>query len=137
VRNTGIPAQDVDAIAVRKNLGVIGLSLDRWRRPMGRLEFTLFHEIGHCVDYAFRPGGLVPSGATAVDFPGMETNRCGAGSMMVRRAAEAYARYMLRPHRIFHTQPGAMSAARANRRIIETLRRSAAFSSVPASWEPR
>lgn len=135
-QNTGIPSDDIKRLVVNQGKGLIGLSKDRWERPMGRLSFTVFHEIGHCVDYSFQPNGLVPPGARHTDYAGMETNRCGAGNRMVRRAVEAYARYICSPSRIYHTVPPSESNAQVNRRLISTLRRSPAFHSVPTAWQP-
>ena len=133
-RNTGIPDADVDSMVVARGRGMIGLSKDRWERPIARLPFTVFHEVGHCVDIAL---GLVPSGANDADFAGMETNRCGAGNMVTRRAVEAYARLMCSPSAIYHTLPARETAASANQRLSNVLRRSPAFRAVPATWQPR
>lgn len=135
-RNTGIPDSEIQRLVVTPGRGMIGMSEDRWQRPMGRLEFTLLHEVAHCVHCCFQPGGLLPPGATESDFPGMETNRCGHGSLLVRRAVEAYARYICRPARIFHTLPSGSGPARTNERLIRSLRSSPAFRSVPTEWSP-
>lgn len=134
-RNTAIPDADVELYAATRGTGIIGLSRDRWLRPMGRLEFTLFHEIGHCIDFQL---GLVPPGATAASFEGMMTNRCGAGGMIVRRAVEAYARYICAPSRVYHSPlPAAANPATINSGLIATLRSSPAFRNVPSTWQPR
>jgi hypothetical protein len=135
-RNTGVPDADIERWVVSRRTGLIGLSKDRWERPLGRLEFSVFHEVGHCVDVSLR-SGLVPSGATEADFAGMETDRCGQGSLMVRRAVEAYARYIcLGGSRVYHFLPPSETQQHANQRLINALRRSDAFRSVPATWRP-
>lgn len=129
VANTGVPAADIELyVPIRQ--GMIGISQDRWERGTDRIPATVFHEVGHCVD-SLR---LVPSGATEADFPGMTTTVCGAGSLMVRRAVEAYARAIYNPRRIFHELPAGESAAAVNDRLLTTLRRSPAFAGVPATW---
>lgn len=133
-RNTGIPDADVERLVVSRASGMIGLSRDRWERPIARLPFTVFHEVGHCVDIAL---GLVPGGATEADFAGMATDRCGAGNMMARRVVEAYARCICSPNAIYHTLPPRETPASANQRLLGALRRSAAFRTVPAAWQPR
>jgi len=52
------------------------------------------------------------------------------------RLVEAYARMICRPARVFHNRPLRESAAHANERLIDALRRSPAFRDVPESWEP-
>jgi len=135
-RNTGIPFSEFERLVLPYNQGVIGLSRDRWERPMGRLEFTVMHEVGHCIDSAFGPSGLLPRRVREADFEGMATNRCGAGGAMTRRAVEAYARMICRPSRVFHNRPLRESAAHANERLIGALRRSPAFRDVPEAWMP-
>jgi hypothetical protein len=133
-RNTGVPDEDVERLVVSRGKGLIGLSRDRWERAMGRLEFTVFHEVGHSIDFSL---GLVPRGATAADFPGMVTNRCGSGDLLVRRAVEVYARYICGARHVYHALPALATPARTNRTLISTLRRSPAFRSVPDDWNPR
>jgi len=126
--NTGIPDNDMQRLVVDRGKGLIGLSKDRWERPIRRLKFTVFHEIGHCIDFFL---GLIPRGATEEDFAEMETNRCGAGSLMSRRAVEAFARSICSPNQIYHTLPSSETRAVANQRLISSLYRSPAFRSVP------
>jgi hypothetical protein len=123
-QNTGVPDSDVERLVISAQSGMLGLSRDRWERPIGLRRFTVFHEVGHCVDAAL---GLVPSGATEADFAGMDTNRCGAGNFMVRRAVELYARYICGSDRLYHTLPRSESQVQANRRLLDTLRRMPAF----------
>lgn len=135
IRNTGIPAADIEQLVINPGKGMIGLSNDRWDRSIGRLEFTVFHEVGHCIDFSFPPEGLVPANARSTDYNGMasDRSRCGAGNSRIRQAVEAYARYVCSPSRIFHNLPPSESAALANQRLLSTLRRTSAFSSVPSS----
>ncbi len=133
MRNTGVPYEDIEQYAVTPGLGVIGLSKDRWERPMGRLEFTLLHEVGHVIHLRL---GLIPARATAADFAGMNTNRCGDGNMMARRVVECYARYICRPSAVYHEVPEGERAAAVNARLIRHLRSAPAFHDVPASWNP-
>jgi hypothetical protein len=132
-RNTGIPDEVITQVALSRGLGVIGLSEDRWRRGPGRIEFTLLHEVGHCVDYSL---GLVPGGASEADFPGVVTTHCGAGDLMIRRAVEAYSRWICAPSRLYNEIPPGETAASVNRTLQATLRRSPGFASVPADWNP-
>ncbi len=114
--------------------GIIGLSEDRWLRPPGRIEFSLLHEVGNCVDYQL---GLVASGATEADFPGITTTHCGAGNQMVRRAVEVYSRWICAPFRLYNSVPEGNTPVSLNRQLKTVLRRSAAFRAVPPAWEPR
>jgi hypothetical protein len=132
--NTGIPPADIKLHALSRRQGIIGLSEDRWGRPMGRLEFTVMHEVGHCVHNAL--GGVIPTSGSPPDFRGMRTDRCGASDLTERRAVEAYARYICRPHGIAHDPVPGETDAETNRRLIGELRRSPAFLTVPASWRP-
>jgi hypothetical protein len=131
--NTHIPDEEITRIALSRAQGIIGLSRDRWEREPGRIEFTLLHEVGHCVDYSL---GLVPARATEANFPGVTTTHCGAGDHMVRRAVEAYSRWICAPSRLYNEIPPGETAASVNRTLQATLRRSPAFASVPADWNP-
>lgn len=132
--NTLIPDGDIQAYVLARGRGIIGLSEDRWLRPPGRIEFSLLHEVGHCVDYQL---GLVAAGARAEDFPGVTTTHCGGGNFMVRRAVEAYSRWICAPARLFNSVPEGRTAGEVNRQLKAVLRRSAAFRTVPDTWEPR
>lgn len=131
-RNTGVPDADIEAYVASRGLGMIGISRDRWERPMGRIPTTVFHEVGHCVDSL----GLIPPGATDTDFLGMNTHACGAGSPLVRRAVEAYARAIYSPRHIYHDLPAGADPAAVNAALLATLRRSPAFRAVPPTWPP-
>lgn len=130
VRNTGIPAEDIQSLVIDRGLGLIGIPRNRWARPERRLKFTVLHEVGHNIDFCFQPGGLVPGGAGPDDFPGMNTSACGSGNHMVRRAVEAYSNSICRPTQIYHDLPHGMTAHACNRQLLETLHRSAAFRAV-------
>jgi hypothetical protein len=132
-RNTGTSDEDIERLVPSRELGMLGLSEDRWRHPMGRLEFTVIHEVAHCIDFQL---GLVPAGATDATFQGMETDRCGPGSTRVRRAVEAYARWICGHRHIFHTPVPRERPWATNARLIAALRSSPAFANVPESWEP-
>jgi hypothetical protein len=131
-RNTLVPDADIETYVTSRGLGMIGISRDRWERPVARIPATVFHEVGHCVDSL----GLVPHGAGEADFPGMNTHACGAGSPLVRRAVEAYARTIYNPRHIYHDLPPGAAAATVNAQLLATLRRSPAFRTVPAGWPP-
>jgi hypothetical protein len=135
VRNTGIPAADIEHLVIRPGKGMIGIPAANWNVSIAELKFTVFHEVGHCIDFSFPPGGLVPSGARNADFEGMESEvrRCGSSDPLIRKAVEVYARHICSPYRIFYNQPPSETSAQANRRLLSTLRRSSAFSSVPSS----
>ena len=133
--NSGVPDDEIKRWIELRGRGLIGLSRDRWERPAGSREFSVLHEVGHCIDVQL--GGLVPAGATGADFAGMETDRCGAGgALTVRQAVEVYARWMCSPSRVYHFVPPGDSSAAANDRLKRLLRRSAAFRSVPTTWPP-
>jgi hypothetical protein len=86
---TGVPNAYVDMLFQDPQLrGVIGMSRDRWERPLERLKYTVLHEAGHAVDNEL---GLRPRGATAADYRGVRPT-CGGGFPYT---AEAYARYIL------------------------------------------
>ena len=129
--NTGIPDADIEELVASRGLGMMGIPLDRWSRRIDLLKFTVMHEAAHCIDFQL---GLVPAGATAEDFPGMQTNRCGAGNAQSRRAVEAYARCVCRPWKVYHVLEGSLSGPELNRRNIATLRRSPAFAGVAQTW---
>ncbi len=133
INNTGIPLVDIQTYVLTPAQGIIGLTRDRWERPMGYLEFSLLHEVAHVINLRL---GLVPHGATDATFAGMNTNRCGDGNMIVRRAVECYARYICRPSAVYHELPEGETAAQANSRLIRALRSSPAFQHVPETWRP-
>jgi hypothetical protein len=122
-RSTGVPFADL-AERLGPHVGsLIGMSRDRWTGS--HPTSTFMHEVGHAVHAEF---GLVPAGATAADFPGMMTNRCGAGSGMERRAVEAYARRYTRPSQIYHDLSGTgLTPSQANAALTATLDRSGAY----------
>lgn len=128
---TGIPDADIERLVVSRNVGMMGIPRDRWVRDIDLLKFTVLHEAAHCIDFQL---GLVPAGSTASDFPGMLTDRCGAGNAQSRRAVEAYARCVCRPWKVYHARVPPLSAQELNRRNIDTLRRSPAFVGVPGTW---
>ena len=47
---------------------------------------------------------------------------------------EAYARCVCRPWKVYHVLEGGLSGPELNRRNIDTLRRSPAFSGVSLTW---
>jgi hypothetical protein len=132
--NTLVPDADIQRWVVARHIGMIGLSQDRWERPIGRLVGSMFHEVAHCIHYEL--GGLVFAGASAADFPGMATDRCDVADLLVRQATEAYARYVYSPGAIYHTLPPGQSPSAVNSRLIASLRRAPAFRTVPASGVP-
>ena len=133
-RNTLIPDADLELHVAARGRGMIGTTRDRWERAIARLPSTIFHEVGHCIDYSL---GLIPHGAAEADFAGMNTAVCGAGNLLARRAVEAYARCIYHPSAIYHSLPPGETPAVANRRLLDTLRRSPAFHGVPPIWPPR
>ena len=129
---TGVSNEDIQSLVLDAGKGLIGIPQDRWHRSLNLLKFTVLHEAGHTVDYAL---GLTPAGVSVNDYRGV-TPACGAGSLVARRAVEAYARYVLVPSRICRDIVPGEAARECNRRIISLLRRSPAFVSVPPSWTP-
>ena len=130
-RRTGVPDADVETLVLANRSGMMAIPRDRWMRRINRLRTTVMHEVAHCVDFQL---GLVPRGADAEDFPGMGTDRCGAGGHMSRRAVEAYARALYQPWRIYHSREPSQSAHDLNQRNLETVRRAPAFTGVSGSW---
>ncbi len=129
---TGVPDADVERLVVEPGYGLIGIPQERWQRPMALAKFTIFHEIGHAVDYEMN---LAQTGIDAEDYRGVRPV-CGGSSLLHRRLAEAYARYIVRhPHICRDPVPGEEQAA-SDRRVVTNLRGSPAFRGVPASWHP-
>jgi hypothetical protein len=137
-RNTGVPNADVQRIFTQHgSRGLIGISKDRWDRPVERLKFTVMHEVGHCVHNSFRPGGLLASGVRVADLEGMLTTKCGAGDPLERRIVEVYNNYICGSPRISHVPVPRESQQATNSRLIGHLRRSPAFRNVPERWRPQ
>jgi len=137
-RVTGVP-DDYIRTLIRAERGVMGIPRDRWRRGVSQgahpLEFTVIHEVGHCVDYQM---DLTARGATERDFAGIEPICGGVG--VTRRAVEAYARYICKdsdPAMINDPVLLGESPAQAATRVIAKLRSPPAFRSVPDTWRPR
>lgn len=126
---TGVSDADLQALVLAPGKALIGIPQDRWSRPVRSMKVTVFHEVGHAVDYSLN---LSPPGATANDFRGVRPV-CGGGNTLKRYVVEAYARLIYAPARICRdVEQGAMAAC--SRRVSNLLRRSPAFSAVPEAW---
>jgi len=131
--NTGVPDEDVQRLVITPGLGLIGIPRNRWQNPLPQLEFTVMHEVGHCVDLKL---GLKAPRVRERDFDGVRPT-CGAGDAVTRRVVEAYARFIIRPWGICRDRVPEGDAAAGNRRVIGHLRASPAFGSLPSNWMPR
>lgn len=131
-RITGVSNADLQSLILDYGMGLIGVPQDRWQRTLSSMKFTILHEAGHSVDYELN---LTPAGVALEDYRGV-TPACGAGSLVKRRAVEAYARFILAPSRICRESVSGEDASECNSRLIGLLRRSPAFSSVLPSWRP-
>lgn len=127
---TGAPEADVDEIIAELSGGhrlhtVHFIPEHKWAREEGPRAFTLFHEVGHGVDYELHltraRGGVA---LTVEDFPGdINLAECGGSASyeQSKRAAISYSHAIVR-QRV------------ASRTIIESFRRSLAFRGVPDAW---
>ena len=127
---TGVPDADIRTYVLsRAGTGIIAMTATAWESP--NFERALFHEIAHCLDTTL---GITPQGATVNDYLGVPNpgaNRVG------EFAAQAYQRFIL--GRMICQQPplpADQSLAAATARVIQLLRRSPAFRSLPANWQP-
>lgn len=141
---TMVPPEEVNRIVISTGkAGVIGIPRNRWGvRDVGvgrtPLEYTVIHEAGHAIDYS--PGLSLTEGPdgrlTVDDFRGIRP-ACG-GTRVARYSVEAYARFIIRRGRSLAREPGLPneSAIQTNRRIIASLRRTAAFQTLRSNWMP-
>ena len=129
---TAVPDADVQRLVVTPGFGLIGIPRNRWERPMNLAKFTIFHEIGHAVDYEMN---LAQPGIQADDYRGIRPV-CGAATLLRKRLAEAYARYICRHPQLCRDPVPGEDQATCNRRVITNLRGSPAFRGVPPSWHP-
>lgn len=132
---TTVPREDAEEIVREvggghRLQGLHYIPVNRWRRDdRDRRALTLFHEIGHGVDYEMRltsaTGGV---SLTEADFPGpLNARECG-GLYPEKKRAAIYYSHLIVSGRPF---PGHGANARAT---LATFRRTLAFREVPASW---
>ncbi|QDV38439.1 hypothetical protein [Tautonia plasticadhaerens] len=138
---TGLSNADVDRLVLSAGArGLHGIPRDRWERDVGtsaaRAEWTVIHEAGHAVDYELDLRGTY----RVHDYRGI-TPACGAGNLIVRRAVEAYARYIYADRDAAVARESVPSETRAasSSRVIRNLWGTPAFSpaNVPPGWRPR
>jgi hypothetical protein len=106
VRRTHIAAADIEALPHAR--GIIAVPTNRIKQP-GLRQFTILHEVGHCVDYHGEPGrpghGLdsLPRDASYRRgnraYQGQKYGQ-DAGYNQYEFKAEAYSRLFLRPTRM-------------------------------------
>jgi len=128
---TGVADTDLDLVRDPER-GVLGIPLDRWQRPLSSLKFTVLHEAGHAVHSSRM--SLISTGASLDDFLGVRPT-CGHGNAVVRRATEAYARYILGASLCRDAVVG-QTTEECNARVLRHLRASPAFRSIPSGWRP-
>ncbi len=137
-RNTGVPNADIQNIfREHGSRGLIGISKDRWERPIGRLIFTIFHEVSHCIQSSFNTGGLVASGLRLNDLNGMTERECRSGlNAVTKRMLAVYTHAICAPSQIYHNRVSGETANETNARMLGHLRRSPAFRTVLQAWSP-
>jgi hypothetical protein len=131
-RRTGVPDQDIywhTSRYRRARAGIIATTREAMLR--GIYHFSVLHEMAHSVDHHL---GLIPPRATLHSFRGVRYPRPRIGEY----AAEAYARFMINPSNVCRTGnvPAGETMSTCRRRLIEVLRDSPAFTSLPRSWMP-
>jgi hypothetical protein len=128
-RNTQVPDIKTEALVVSPGKGLIGIPRERWMRD--RPVDTVLHEVGHCIDYTLH---IVQDGDNLNTFQGVRYHKPRVGEY----AAEAYARYILYPHRVCRADsiPAGENQTRCTNRLAGVLRASPAFRDVPRTWSP-
>ena len=129
-QKTGVPDADIRTYVLsRSRTGIIGMTATAWESP--NFERALFHEIAHCLHTTL---GILPEGATVDDYLGVPNPGANNPGEL---AAQAYQRFIL--GRMICQQPplpADQSIAACTARVIQMLRRSPAFRSLPANWRP-
>ncbi len=128
-RYTLVPDGDLRRI-VPDGEGLIGIPRNRWEgeSPMS----TVFHEIGHAVDYELN---LTPAWLRASHLAGVRPV-CGGSSAVAKHAVEAYARWITAPSQVCRDLPAGQTQVQADNRVFAALAETPAFSLVPSTWDP-
>lgn len=128
-RVTGVSLEELTSI-VPVGEGLIGIPRNRWESdtPMS----TVFHEIGHAVDYEL---GLTPAWLRSSHLAGVRPV-CGGSNGVGRYAVEAYARWITNPSAVCRDLPTGESQIQADNRVFAALAATPAFRLVPNTWDP-
>lgn len=132
---TGVPDGLVQEHIAREDVpGIVAITHARINDPNARIyHLSALHETAHSI----QNGGLslTPPG-TRVEALAQTYAR--APNNLEEHAAEAYSRWIGQPARVCRQDklPAGESMGACTRRVTQTLRRSAAFQTVPADWSP-